>query len=181
MKNLSNGKIGRNEKCYCGSGKKYKKCCMRKSMPELTLIGFYFKSKDDDGFGMFVNKYWNPELFKLIEGGYRLIQEEWERQKREMMSGKFYGSYDKLMQQTIDFEMNSLKQEIPNWYKLNGFSDGLQPIKLSYVEWDVSPRTQSTLFKIIRSIYILTEVGVIKNDNYNGLNLMYTEQLKRAS
>ncbi|MCP4719740.1 MAG: hypothetical protein GY860_09830 [Desulfobacteraceae bacterium] len=23
-------KIGRNEKCPCGSGKKYKKCCMRK-------------------------------------------------------------------------------------------------------------------------------------------------------
>ncbi|WP_227839368.1 SEC-C metal-binding domain-containing protein [Clostridioides sp. ZZV15-6597] len=23
----SNKKIGRNERCYCGSGKKYKKCC----------------------------------------------------------------------------------------------------------------------------------------------------------
>ena len=24
---LDGGKIGRNEKCICGSGKKYKKCC----------------------------------------------------------------------------------------------------------------------------------------------------------
>lgn len=23
-------KIGRNEPCYCGSGKKYKKCCLNK-------------------------------------------------------------------------------------------------------------------------------------------------------
>lgn len=24
------GKIGRNSPCYCGSGKKFKKCCMRR-------------------------------------------------------------------------------------------------------------------------------------------------------
>ena len=26
-------KIGRNEKCHCGSGKKYKKCCLKKETP----------------------------------------------------------------------------------------------------------------------------------------------------
>lgn len=25
---MSNNKIGRNDPCYCGSGQKYKKCCM---------------------------------------------------------------------------------------------------------------------------------------------------------
>lgn len=28
-------KVGRNEKCICGSGKKYKKCCMRNDMKSL--------------------------------------------------------------------------------------------------------------------------------------------------
>ena len=28
-------KIGRNDLCYCGSGKKYKKCCMKKDQEEL--------------------------------------------------------------------------------------------------------------------------------------------------
>lgn len=30
LKKLSKIKIGRNDPCYCGSGKKYKKCCLRK-------------------------------------------------------------------------------------------------------------------------------------------------------
>lgn len=30
MKNSKSKKVGRNEKCNCGSGKKYKKCCMNK-------------------------------------------------------------------------------------------------------------------------------------------------------
>ena len=28
-------KLGRNEPCYCGSGKKYKKCCIIKDIKEL--------------------------------------------------------------------------------------------------------------------------------------------------
>ncbi len=27
---IPNMKIGRNDQCHCGSGKKYKKCCMNK-------------------------------------------------------------------------------------------------------------------------------------------------------
>ena len=29
---LQNVKIGRNDKCLCGSGKKYKKCCLKKEL-----------------------------------------------------------------------------------------------------------------------------------------------------
>ena len=31
-------KIGRNELCPCGSGKKYKKCCLRKGKNAITAI-----------------------------------------------------------------------------------------------------------------------------------------------
>ena len=30
-------KIGRNQKCPCGSGKKYKRCCLRKGQPKKRL------------------------------------------------------------------------------------------------------------------------------------------------
>ena len=29
-------KIGRNDKCICGSGKKYKKCCLNKTQKKIT-------------------------------------------------------------------------------------------------------------------------------------------------
>lgn len=29
-----NDKVGRNDPCPCGSGKKYKQCCMSKNMPK---------------------------------------------------------------------------------------------------------------------------------------------------
>lgn len=175
-------KIGRNEKCNCGSGMKYKKCCMKKQTPVLSLIGFYYKSKDDDGFGISVSDL-NPEIFEFFVDVFNLIQMEWERQKTEMESGKFYGLYKELLEKTIDFERNSLNEEISNWYKLNGFTNGIQPLGNTYVNWEISPRTQPTLIKILRSIYILTEVGEIKNDNYNGLNFMYSqgEKLKKVS
>lgn len=32
-----NGKIGRNDPCPCGSGQKYKKCCMLKNSSELPV------------------------------------------------------------------------------------------------------------------------------------------------
>jgi preprotein translocase subunit SecA len=30
LKNSNKLKVGRNDPCYCGSGKKYKKCCLDK-------------------------------------------------------------------------------------------------------------------------------------------------------
>ena len=33
MKNFKQKKIGRNDPCFCGSGKKFKKCCLYKQTP----------------------------------------------------------------------------------------------------------------------------------------------------
>ena len=166
-----------------GSSTQKKMFNMNKQTPELILIGFYYKSLDDDGFCISVNKTWKPELFDFFSKGYYSIKQEWERQISEMKSGKFYGTFEELLKKTIKFEKESLKEEISNWYKLNGFSNGIQPLEIPFVEWEISTRTIPTLSKILRSIYILTEVGVIENDNYNGLNFMYsqTEQLKQVS
>ena len=32
--------IGRNEPCYCGSGKKYKKCCLQKDSSNSEIVKF---------------------------------------------------------------------------------------------------------------------------------------------
>jgi hypothetical protein len=37
-------KIGRNDPCQCGSGQKYKKCCMQKNLSELPVTW-----ADEDG------------------------------------------------------------------------------------------------------------------------------------
>lgn len=37
MNKVNTGKIGRNDPCICGSGKKYKKCCMNTAKDHLTL------------------------------------------------------------------------------------------------------------------------------------------------
>ena len=36
-------KIGRNQLCPCGSGLKYKKCCLNKTKEENYCFGFYDK------------------------------------------------------------------------------------------------------------------------------------------
>lgn len=41
------GKIGRNDKCICGSGKKYKFCCMRK-YEEVEKIIYGINNQDKD-------------------------------------------------------------------------------------------------------------------------------------
>ncbi len=33
-------KVGRNDLCPCGSGKKYKKCCIDKPLPEMAQLSF---------------------------------------------------------------------------------------------------------------------------------------------
>lgn len=38
-------KIGRNTPCPCGSGQKYKKCCLDKSAPEVNFSKDYFYLK----------------------------------------------------------------------------------------------------------------------------------------
>lgn len=47
-----NEKVGRNDPCPCGSGKKYKSCCLEKeSKPSTGLFGRKFKAKVLSGGG----------------------------------------------------------------------------------------------------------------------------------
>lgn len=39
--------IGRNEKCVCGSGKKYKRCCLLKSFAQKEAVGTESQPTDD--------------------------------------------------------------------------------------------------------------------------------------
>ncbi len=54
-----NGKIGRNDPCICGSGRKYKKCCMGNDGASSSLSW-----QDSEG-AHFVNKGESPSNEKL--------------------------------------------------------------------------------------------------------------------
>ncbi|MFQ5580988.1 MAG: YecA family protein [Nitrospiria bacterium] len=61
-------KIGRNESCPCGSGKKYKKCCIEKSR--------FQKSKEQDLIGTFTHKDRSAAIKKLLDYSSRPEFEE---------------------------------------------------------------------------------------------------------
>ena len=56
-------KIGRNEKCICGSGRKYKKCCLNKEEPAALPPELMKKSSE------------LPELNNMLKHGYKLLEE----------------------------------------------------------------------------------------------------------
>lgn len=45
-KTIIKGKIGRNDKCVCGSGKKYKKCCLKKYEEAARILRDIFNQKN---------------------------------------------------------------------------------------------------------------------------------------
>ena len=44
-------KIGRNDPCVCGSGKKYKKCCMNNKTPRMGVVRRMYEAGTADPFG----------------------------------------------------------------------------------------------------------------------------------
>lgn len=42
------GKIGRNDKCVCGSGRKYKKCCLKKYEEAARILRDVYNQKNID-------------------------------------------------------------------------------------------------------------------------------------
>src|SRR5262245_13853735 len=68
-------KIGRNDPCPCGSGKKYKRCCYRSAIVSRQLTPHNFASLDD-----VLNSFSSGEVPDY--GGFqRWFQQEWERRR----------------------------------------------------------------------------------------------------
>lgn len=63
-------KIGRNDLCLCGSGKKYKKCCSMGKQNDLpTPIDSWL---DDDGFNLItIGGSMTPEQLKMMTKDYQ--------------------------------------------------------------------------------------------------------------
>ena len=86
-------KIGRNAPCPCGSGKKYKKCCLRKDEQE------HLKEMEEQ---QRARRYQSDEAYdelfeSLDENAER--EEEWESEENEWLSeeddfGKAHGKWD---------------------------------------------------------------------------------------
>ncbi len=119
-------KIGRNQPCPCGSGKKYKKCCLNKPVPAET-----FGYTDLDQLSNSVWEYIKAEKWDKAEDACRRLLEEypdqidglhrsaelWEARKDAGKAAEYYkkaagfakkaGGFD---QSTIDFFMQKAEQ-----------------------------------------------------------------------
>lgn len=67
-------KIGRNDLCYCGSGKKYKKCCMKKDQEELHKNNLLAeRGSIEDGY-LSVDEYIELSGYPLLKFDYFLLE-----------------------------------------------------------------------------------------------------------
>ena len=69
-------KVGRNDPCPCGSGKKYKKCCGFKVQEQKQLSARHFRKGIGSGTAGMVGSFVNqmiPTLQKPLQGRARAI------------------------------------------------------------------------------------------------------------
>ena len=68
-------KIGRNEPCYCGSGKKYKNCCMnKKEVQVVTPADKYIEKSLKDYPKQNLQKYYEKENIEIDEKLYKVLK-----------------------------------------------------------------------------------------------------------
>lgn len=60
-------KVGRNDPCPCGSGLKYKKCCINKPIPTLSKLNKSYKTGDSKYLD-YLNKHESSHVLNLITG-----------------------------------------------------------------------------------------------------------------
>lgn len=74
------GKTGRNDPCPCGSGKKYKKCCMEKDRGEVRDQNSYKEFKSSfKAFGAtrgLITGVSEPEIFDSLDAVYSSLRSE---------------------------------------------------------------------------------------------------------
>ncbi len=98
-------KIGRNDSCPCGSGKKYKKCCLRKKQ---KISGIELKCIDDisrkEGYGLSTNNnHYNPRRWTAL----------WNKNfLHNLKNGIPHGSCKKAKVHCIDLKIGEIKKSV---------------------------------------------------------------------
>lgn len=67
-------KVGRNDLCYCGSGKKYKKCCMKKDQEELRENDLYVENETITDTYLTVEEYIELSGYPLLKFDFFLLE-----------------------------------------------------------------------------------------------------------
>ena len=114
-------RIGRNDKCICGSGKKYKKCCINKGVVQKVSIGRDLKvemkkcksvreckEKEREWNNVYKNNKENVSgyiLSKIIKGGENKSFNEWVKVGLEFFKEKYEGGGDnsKVVDEWVEF------------------------------------------------------------------------------
>jgi|694.fasta_scaffold02671_11 hypothetical protein len=158
----------RNEKCNCGSGIKYKKCCMKTSQTNqpkneyINTFGAYYKDDTLDGFSFGVMGYEQANMlstavFKMTEAELEDLEKTGEEFDAKECFKHLEDSIKYWNLHTIGSERRKEKHCIAN------------------VNFGDENILKSTMC-IMQDIHILTTLGYIKNDNYNGMTYGYASE-----
>tara|TARA_R110002111_G_scaffold180643_1_gene246258 strand:+ start:774 stop:1283 length:510 start_codon:yes stop_codon:yes gene_type:complete len=160
-------KIGRNEKCICGSGKKYKKCCLMNKSTIPLMFGMYYKDNIEEGFSLVVNGLDNGnkqiiERLMLLYDGCEKVYQEGQNDVRNKIVTQI---------QLSSLVKENLELGIKNWNKIQNITTRNRKIYSITIDFSNKDFIQ-TLGIIMYGIYFLIQQGEIVDDNYNGFYFM---------
>ena len=167
MKNMdviSTNKIGRNDPCPCGSGKKYKKCCIEKEKKFLPYQNYinqslskYPKKKEDE------NKY---DLYDFYKEKYieidKLIYKVLKRKRIPLYINRDYDAENR-----IDLEYcNEVLEKIKNILKEENFNtvdDYDEKVSIHYSLYEFFQRYSKILISLIEKSFGSTKDEYLNN------------------
>lgn len=163
-----NGKIGKNDKCYCGSQLKYKKCCMNKPSPIITsliehfnkLYGntFYFLdvSKEIDNqidYEHLQRKYWNNK--NAIDGKKVICIVEKTRHNESIFENRVDKNHPILKNSNIIIFRSGFYRSFPYNYALeNAINYG------DFFEFETTEEMQDGVIKSAKKTGNTFQVGI---------------------
>jgi hypothetical protein len=129
------------------------------------IVGFgaYYKDLDDDGVSIQFMTFKDPKpgFTKFI---YKAVQDCVDKDHEELAAGRL----------TVPEIWEQLHTAIVA-FNFKCFGTNIRPKQTDY-QIDLL-KSMAEVIVIMNNIWTLTELGEIKNDNYNGMNFMYSEDL----
>lgn len=139
---------------------------------KIEQFGFYYKDNKEDGFSFNFGELYGMDR-KEIDFLYQSYKDCTKAGLAELKKAN-HGCFNTATRaEAIQLIKDDLAQAIESFNKL-AFGSAKRPMNVDY---HIVPKGDLTeaLLVCCSNIWMLTELGEIKNDNYNGLNFMYSQ------
>ncbi len=163
--NLIHGKIGRNEPCPCGSGKKFKKCCLGKSNARSVKTDFSGDAQLQSKLDLLDNRVF--DIIEELNNNYYQTLAEMSREDYFQVTNNIYEDkrYEK-----YDFTVTEMKEIIEKY--------GLPPHGED--EESIS-KTRAFSLKAVKEKYTDNEISLVILDHYSHLVDCYDQGKHKES